>query len=98
MNLRTALVVFVAAIIVAASQLVQPRIAAQGGRVSQGGAASTLDGTLEVVYEDGYDAPRLKHFLNVGTDRVELRFPGRAPKLLTGSRVRARGRMRNGGM
>src|SRR5882672_3041102 len=95
MKLRSAMVVFAATIFVVAYQYVQPRIAAQGRGVSQAPASSSLDGTLEVLYEDGYDAPRLKHFLHVGTDRVELRFPGRAPQLAHGSRIRARGRLRN---
>ena len=98
MKLRTAMIALAATIFVVAYQFVQPRIAAQGRGVSQGQQASTLDGTLEVVYEDGYDAPRLKHFLHVGTDRVELRFPARPPKLSHGARIRARGRLRNGNL
>src|SRR5262245_10297633 len=55
-----------------------------------------IDGTLEIHNEDGYDGARLKHFLDTGTEHVPLRFAGNPPRLHTGSRVRARGLMRDG--
>src|ERR1051325_2722263 len=97
MKRYTAWVVFVAAICAGTYPFVQSRIAAQGRGASDVTPDSALDGTLEVLYEDGYDAPRLRHFLHVGTDRIELDFDGHAPRnLQTGDRVRARGKLRNG--
>src|SRR3954468_1960116 len=97
MKRRTVLVVFVAAIFAGAYPYVQSRIAAQGRGASEVTPDSELDGTLEVLYEDGYDVPRLKHFLHVGTDRIELDFGGHGPRdMQTGDRVRARGKLRNG--
>src|SRR5438034_9789536 len=80
-----------ASILLLASQGVEsPRMAAQG-------QSSVVDGTLEVHYEDSYAGARLTHYLNTGTERLTLRF-GRNPpeRLLTGTRVRARGARRNG--
>src|SRR5258706_4659184 len=66
-----------------------PRMAAQG--------QSVLDGTLEVQYEDSYAGARLTHYLNTGSERLALRFTRNPPeRLLTGTRVRARGARRNG--
>ena len=79
-----------AAILLLVSQGVEsPRIAAQG--------QSVIDGTLEVHYEDSYAGARLTHYLNTGTERIALRFARNPPeRLLTGTRVRARGARRNG--
>ncbi len=97
MKLRLASIVAAAAILAGAYPFVQLQIAAQGGGASQVAPDSELEGTLEVVYEDGWDAPRLKHFVHVGTDRVELDFGGKPPRdLKTGTRIRARGKLKNG--
>jgi hypothetical protein len=97
MKLRLASIVAAAAILAGAYPFVQLQTAAQGGGASQVGADTELDGTVEVLYEDGWDAPRLKHFLHIGTDRIELDFGGKVPRhLRTGSRVRAHGKLRGG--
>src|SRR5882672_1855489 len=96
MKLRTAFIVLSATLFVVGYQFVQPRMAAQGRGASQSPADTDLDGTLEVVNEDGYTAPRLRHFLHVGTDRVELNFAGHPPRIETGTHVHARGRLRGG--
>jgi hypothetical protein len=78
-----------AALFILISQGVEPtRVVAQ--------AQSVIDGTLEVYYEDGYDGGRLRHYLNTGTERVPLRFSQNPSRLAAGSRVRARGVVRDG--
>ncbi|HEY3092245.1 MAG TPA: M12 family metallo-peptidase, partial [Vicinamibacterales bacterium] len=97
MKLRVASIVVATAILAGADPSVQVHLAAQGKGASQAEPDTDLDGTLEVLFEDGYDAPRLKHFLRTASDRVELDFGGRGPRnLQTGTRVRARGKLRNG--
>ncbi len=99
MRLRLASIVVATAILAGAYPSVQVHLAAQGRGASQAEPDSDLDGTLEVVYEDGYAGPRLKHFLRTANDRVELDFGGQGPRhLRTGSRIRARGKLRNGKM
>ena len=51
----------------------------------------TLEGNLEVLYEDSDRGSRLLHFLDTGAQRLPLRFQGAAPDLPSGSRVRVRG-------
>jgi hypothetical protein len=65
----------------------------------QGRQETTLteaDGTLEILYEDYTGGSRLHHFLNTPTGRLRLEFAGEPTALLTGSHVRARGRLSNG--
>jgi hypothetical protein len=51
-----------------------------------------LKGELEVMIEDGLTTAKLHHFLNTGTERVELHFSGEPPTdLLTGAIVRVHG-------
>src|ERR1043165_5120686 len=57
---------------------------------------SDVEGTIEVHYEDSYSGPRLKYYLDTGTEHLELSFARQRPqRLLTGRRVRARGIRRN---
>jgi len=56
-------------------------------------ALDAVEGTLDVQYEDSDRGARLLHFLDTGTRRVRLQFSGPPPDLLTGARVRARGRL-----
>ena len=74
MKLRLASIVAAAAILAGAYPFVQLHIAAQGGGASQVGPDTELDGTLEMVYEDGWDAPRLKHFLDFWARNLEGRL------------------------
>ena len=65
----------------------------------QGRQETTLteaDGTLEILYEDYTGGSRLHHFLETPTGRLRLEFAGEPTALLTGSHVRARGRLSNG--
>jgi hypothetical protein len=65
----------------------------------QGRQETTLteaDGTLEILYEDYTGGSRLHHFLKTPTGRLRLEFAGEPTALLTGSHVRARGRLSNG--
>ena len=65
-----------------------PRIAAQGD--------SEVDGTLEVHYEDSQAGTRLRYYLDTGNERLSLAFARNPPRrLLSGTRVRARGARRN---
>jgi hypothetical protein len=51
-----------------------------------------VEGRLEVAIEDGPSEARLHHFLNTGTERLELHFAGEPPtNLLTGNKVRVHG-------
>lgn len=51
-----------------------------------------LEGKLEVVYQDSHTSGRLRHFLVVGQQRVELKFAQNPPThLLTGAIVRVQG-------
>ena len=54
-----------------------------------------MDGELEVEFEDGPASARLLHFLRVGNQRIKLEFDVDPPAGLSGSRVRARGRLQN---
>ncbi len=69
------------------------------GRGGQGAAQRrSLEGTLEVLYEDAIDSARIRHFLNTGTERVPLRFERNPPRhLLHGSRVRMNGTVQSDG-
>ena len=58
-------------------------------------ASIELDGELEVQIEDSAAGSRIHHFLKVGNTHVRLRFPGQGPEMLSGTRVRARGRLQN---
>ena len=51
----------------------------------------TLDGELQVFYEDYAKSSRYRHFLQTATERLSLHFAKEAPNLLTGTRVRVRG-------
>lgn len=51
-----------------------------------------LQGKLEVIYQDSYTSARLRHFLQVGGQRLELHFAQNQPThLLTGAIVRVQG-------
>ncbi len=51
-----------------------------------------LQGKLEVIYQDSYTSARLRHFLQVGGQRLELHFAQNPPThLLTGAIVRVQG-------
>lgn len=54
-----------------------------------------LDGEIEVDIEDAATGARIHHRLVTGGRRVTLRFEGAPPYLVTGTRVRARGRLQN---
>lgn len=56
-------------------------------------ALAAIEGTLDVQYEDSDRGARLLHYLDTGTRRVRLQFTGPPPDLLTGARIRARGRL-----
>ena len=58
-------------------------------------ASTELDGELEVQIEDSVAGSRVHHFLKFGDKRVRLRFPGNGPEMLSGTRVRARGNLKN---
>jgi hypothetical protein len=58
-----------------------------------------LKGQLEVMIEDGPTSAKLYHFLNTGTERVELHFTGEPPTdLVTGAVVSAHGVRVQGGL
>ncbi len=76
-----------------------PALRAQAPQASPTAAAAVqLEGELEVQYEDSNTGARLVHYLRSGDTRMRLRFTGRPPDLLHGSRVRVRGTMRNGAL
>ncbi|PWT86957.1 MAG: peptidase M11 [Blastocatellia bacterium] len=54
-----------------------------------------FDGELEVLYEDSNAGARLRHFLRTDNRRFELRFAGERPALAHGTRVRARGTLKD---
>jgi hypothetical protein len=55
-----------------------------------------VEGTIDVLYEDPEDGnARTVFYLNTGTDHIELKLNS-GVQLLTGSRVRVRGRMHKG--
>jgi hypothetical protein len=58
-----------------------------------------LEGELVVVYEDHADGTaRLRHFLEANGGRIPLHFESESPRLLSGTRVRARGVRHDGRM
>jgi Gametolysin peptidase M11 len=76
----------------AAGGVTAPLVAyAQGSH----GAATAIEGTLEVLVEDHADhrLSRTRHFLKAGSERVELKFAGRgkAPELRSGAKIRVQG-------
>jgi hypothetical protein len=74
----------------------QGRGNAAPAQAAAGPAADVLDGELEVQYEDYAGGARLRHYLHVNNGRrLRLEFPGDGPELLTGTRVRAHGRLQN---
>lgn len=76
-----------------------PALRAQAPQASPtADAAVQLEGELEVQYEDSTRGARLLHYLRSGQSRTPLRFIGRPPDLLSGSRVRVRGTLRNGAL
>ena len=60
--------------------------------VRQAEAETTLEGNVEVITEDSEQGSRTLYFLIVGDRRVPLRFTTRPLNLITGTRVRVRGR------
>lgn len=59
-------------------------------------AAIDVDGDVDVLFEDSAAGARLVHFLRVGNQRLRLDFGADAPpELLSGSKIRAHGRLRN---
>jgi len=70
--------------------------AAPAQQAAAGPAADVFDGELEVLYEDYAGGARLRHYLKVDNGRrLRLEFSGDAPEFLTGTRVRAHGRLQN---
>jgi M6 family metalloprotease-like protein len=67
--------------------------------IAQGPAstAATVDveGTLEVQVEDAATSSRVHHFLHVGDRRLRLTFDSEPIHLMTGSKVRAHGKLAN---
>ena len=56
-----------------------------------------VEGTVEVLHEDREVGSRYIYFLNTpAAERLELRFGTNAPALISGDRIRARGRRANG--
>ena len=56
-----------------------------------------LEGTLQILYEDGYETSRLLHFLDTDSgERYSLHFASRPPDLLSDTRVKVSG-LRLGG-
>ena len=53
-----------------------------------------VEGTLEVQVEDSVTGAKIEQFLDTGTRRLRLHFPGPAPAYSSGHRVRMRGRIR----
>jgi hypothetical protein len=51
-----------------------------------------FDGELEVQYEDSATGARLRHFLNTGSRRLELRFADAPLDWQSGTRGKAHGR------
>jgi Gametolysin peptidase M11/NPCBM-associated, NEW3 domain of alpha-galactosidase len=79
--------------------LTMPSVASAQGRpdVLPGVGPVVLEGELEVSYEDSATSARLLHFLHTDNRRVPLSFQdGTAPDLMTGSRVRVRGDLKDG--
>lgn len=97
--MKPAVFALVVALVVAASagsnrSYVSAQVAPAPG---QGTAESILEGELEVQYEDWHSGSRLNHFLRSDDGRrLRLQFFADAPALLTGTRVRVRGRFANG--
>ena len=60
--------------------------------VTQADAETVLEGTLEMLIEDSDQGSRTLYFLISGNRRVPLRFISKPPNLITGARVRVRGR------
>ena len=54
-----------------------------------------FDGELEVQYEDSATGARLRHFLNTGSRRLELRFADAPLDWQSGTRVKAHGRLQD---
>ena len=51
-----------------------------------------LEGTLQVLYEDGYETSRLLHFLDTDSgERYSLHFASRPPDFLSDTRVKVSG-------
>lgn len=90
----------VAAALVAVAWAFQPSGAAAQGPPQLPpvavGPPVTVEGELDVLYEDDEDEGRLNHFLNTGNGRMKLKFQGNAPDLPTGSRVRVSGNLADG--
>jgi hypothetical protein len=58
----------------------------------QADAETALEGILEVLIEDSNTTSRRLFFLIAGSQRVSLRFASDPPALVSGTRVRVRGR------
>ena len=90
--------IYVAAfVLVGAWATAEPVRSAQMPVVTQAGAETVLEGTMEVLIEDSDQGSRTLYFLLSGDRRVPLRFTGRPPNLTTGTRVRLRGRWEEDG-
>lgn len=59
-------------------------------------AEGQYEGDLEVQYEDFDGGSRLHHFLHANGRRLRLELAGSRTNLLSGARVRVRGRLQNG--
>ena len=60
--------------------------------VTQGDAEVVLEGRMEVLIEDSARSSRILYFLISGDRRITLRFQRDPVNLITGTRVRVRGR------
>jgi hypothetical protein len=53
--------------------------------------AAEFEGELEVHVDDSDQGAHITHYLNTPAGQLRLQFPGEAPSLLTGTRIRVRG-------
>src|SRR5207249_2176417 len=95
--MKRATLPIVLALIAAASTSSRSHVDAQAAPVpAQETVEVALSGELEVEYEDSVSGSRLNHFLRTDDGRrLRLQF-SESPGLLTGARIRARGRLING--
>ena len=64
----------------------------QSFRAAQDAAEVVIEGTLEVLIEDSARGSRRLYFLNSNDRRISLRFANPPGNVVTGTRVRVRGR------
>ena len=86
---------FTAAVLVATTVT----LGAQGKSPSAPGIATSMEGTLEVLIEDSARSSKVLHFLDVDEGngkkkKIKLQFTGEAPALMTGSKVKVHGNLK----